>query len=124
MCGVLLFPTFANAACTLAEMAGNWQAYMLRYNGPFDSWAQCKLTISSTGKINNTTCKVMPVATHSFTAGSVKLGVGALCMFTAKFTINGVVHTVQHATLGRDKNFLSGVGQTTAQSLLFHMVRL
>jgi hypothetical protein len=81
--------------------------------------------IAANGKIANAPCNVMPVdpQPNNLTAGTWTLASGPNCMFTASFKVKNVLHTVQYATLGKGFTSLSGVGQTTQDSLLINLMK-
>src|SRR5687767_6304218 len=100
---VLLSPVAANAACLQLDMLGTWQVYAFNNQ---DQWIRCKLDISRTGAIADTSCTVSNgrrVDTLQFTKGSVKLQNAAACTFTGQWTLGqgqtALLNKVVHATL-------------------------
>ncbi|HET7681473.1 MAG TPA: hypothetical protein VFK79_15220, partial [Xanthobacteraceae bacterium] len=107
----LLFPAAAaNAACLQSDLGGTWQAYTLSIKGGNTYWARCKLVINgSTGAIANTNC-FTAFGYTALTQGKATLANAANCTFTAQYKIAGVLNTLVHGTLSKDKEVGQGVG--------------
>ena len=122
--GTAASPSLANAACALSDFAGRWHAYAIAANDTGANWTSCRLVISSTGKITNTTCVITNGSSFAFTNGSIALANATNCTFTARFTFAGLVHTVRHGTLSKDKLIGNAVGTFPGGGFVFNMTRL
>lgn len=100
----------ASAACLQSDAAGKWQSYStsITVAGPY--WLRCALTVSATGAISPATCFSSAGVTGNLSGGSVTLSNASKCTFTGTFTVSGVVNTLSHLTLAKNKAQAEGVG--------------
>ncbi len=115
-----LFPALANATCTQADLAGNWQAYVFNGQG---QWFRCKLQIDRAGNIADTTC-VTTSTSAKLTRGKVTLTAPAVCTFTAQYKLNGLPHKIDHGTLSKDKTIATAVGFAGNVKFIVHFTKL
>lgn len=121
-----LFPAAANAACTLADVAGKWQVYVwhnILIGKAAGDWFQCKLVIDRAGNVADTTCSSTSV-NNKLTNGKVTLANAAACTYTATYKLKGLPHRIDHATLAKDKNAATGVGLAGNVKMIYHFTRI
>jgi hypothetical protein len=108
---ILLNPAFANASCVQGDLTGKWQVYGLSVFDNGAGWIRCLFTVSSSGAIANTACTQSDGQSKNLRNGKVTLTNGATCTFTARFTLNGDLNKLLHATIAPDKQTAAGVGE-------------
>jgi hypothetical protein len=104
--GLISIGYSAQAACVQGDLQGNWQAYVMNNDA---EWNRCAMKFSSTGGASGS-CTNSSGSTDNITSG--KLTVNSNCLVTGNFSMsNGGKVTIQHATMGKDKFYLLGVGR-------------
>jgi hypothetical protein len=125
VCGTVLLPTVGQAACTLAQMQGVWQAYSVGWDGIQANWARCKLTVNAAGRITTGSCTTSDGTTAPATNGSFALQAANTCTYTGRFTVSGFVNQLRHMTLSRDKESANGIGTSTPPiTFVFSLTKL
>jgi hypothetical protein len=111
----------ALSACTQADTRGNWQAYSTNSSGLS---VYCKLGVSATGTISNSTCTATNGVSANFTNGKITLSSGPSCTFKGSFRLGGELNSVKSATMTRDKLIIQGVGTYPGGNFTFNLIRL
>jgi hypothetical protein len=119
-----LSPVAASAACTQADMAGTWYAYIYGVDSGVASWARCKLRADANGDIRDIPCSTSAGVQLELTNATVTLRVGAECAYSARFKIDGVVYAVRHITLSRDKITAEGAGFVEDRAIIISLTKL
>jgi hypothetical protein len=115
-----LSPAIADAACTQADLAGSWQAYVFNSQ---EQWFRCRLQINGAGDVADTTC-VTTSTSAALTRGTVDLIAPAVCTYTAQYKLKGFPHKIDHITLSKDKTIATGVGFAGNVKFIVHFTKL
>ncbi len=110
--------------CLLPNFAGGWKAYVSSVSGGKLVWASCRLVITSTGVIGNTTCPTSLGVSGAFTNAKLSIVSSAACEFKAVFKVAGVAYTASSITLSDDHLNATGVGLYGSNAFTIDMVKV
>lgn len=114
----------AYASCTQADGAGSWQAYSIFAESGGSAWLRCRLSINSVGTVATNACTRSDGVTASMTNGHINLVNAARCTFTGSFKLHGILNTIRHSTMSRDKISAEGVGTYPGGIFSFNLTKL
>jgi hypothetical protein len=106
----VLAPMAASAACTQANIAGRWNVYTFSVNGGQPAWVRCRIIVSATGSVTNTTCTAHTGQSLPLTGAHIDLTGAPICVYGGGFSLAGSANQLRHLTLSLDKQTASGVG--------------
>jgi len=115
----------AMAACSLADAAGQWQAYSFGVQqGTQPYWVRCMLTIKPNGVIDydSSTCTSSTGATTK-TFGVLRLIGTQLCIFDGYIYLDGIRNNVSRATMNASKDHVDGVGMFPGGLFFFNLTK-
>jgi hypothetical protein len=106
----VMAPMAASAACTQANIAGRWNIYVSGLNGGVASWVRCRIIVSATGSVANTTCNAHTGQPLPLTGAQINLTGAPICVYQGSFNLAGSANQLRHMTLSLDKQTASGAG--------------
>jgi len=120
----------AQSACTQADVAGTWTAYVVSQDTIGElAWTSCRFIIDATGafKSTNSTCSATGHVVR--VQGSLSLSAPALCAYKGAITISnrqGATSNIPSLTLSMDKQTAMGAGGENGANdvFMFSMVRI
>lgn len=115
----------ADAACTQADLAGTWNAYL----GGSSFWQRCVIVIGTNGVVRpGTTCVTGFGDSYRITGGKIVLG--RTCQGSGTITLQSpylydvVTASIEHATLDLTKSYASGVGAyNISQGFILNLIK-
>jgi hypothetical protein len=118
-------PAVASAACTQADVAGTWYAYVYGVDGGVGSWARCKLRVDAAGDVRDIPCQTSANQSLDLTNGRITLRHGDQCAYSARFRIGpDEIYDVRHITLSRDKITAEGAGIVEGRAIIVSLTKL
>jgi len=124
-CGVFLIAGAANAACTQANVAGDWTSYeVYAGGGETGSEVTCQLKIDAKGKIDAASSCKEGITKLGSATGSVVLTSGDRCAY--KVTISQAIRRddfALEATLSLNR-FMTGAGFHGGTTVEFNMIKV
>ena len=121
----LLAATGAHAACAQADLVGNWQLYVVTFDGTSVNdagWVRCGITVSAAAT-NNVRLATGGVGRNDLGVNYPVVTVGSTLTVNAACGVSGVIKsnpfslTITQMTMSLDQTRLTGVGSVTGGQL-------
>jgi hypothetical protein len=121
----------ASAACTQADLRGNWSENTLGTTLGLSTAVHCSLAINALGDIVKPSKCVSSTGKITVATGGVHLASAGECRYygTLTFSPTGGSMTLSYSTMTENKQLLEGVGYngliaTTGASILVNMIKV
>ena len=123
--GFLAGTGIANAGCAQTDLVGNWQFYIVTFDGSNVTdagWVRCGVNIGATAANNvrlatGAVCKLDSGANVAITTTGSTLTVSPACSVTGTIRTNVANLTAAQITMSLDQTRLTGVGALTGGQL-------
>jgi hypothetical protein len=120
---VLLVPAVVEAACSQADIAGNWQAVSSGYgNGRFYR-AECTVSVASNGSLSASNCSNTLGQAGTMSNARLTLSSKANCTYRGSFIWFNTLHQIEQLTLAGDRRAANGNGTLEKGHFTFVMTR-
>ena len=120
----LAFSASSYASCTLADLAGTWQAYVFSANIQAQAfWNRCTINMNPSGSLaTGSACQNSAGQTGQLT-GQVILLSSVNCIFRGRVFLAGSFNELTWMTMNRSKDHIDGTGGFNQGIFIFNMTR-
>jgi hypothetical protein len=119
----LLAPAMVMAACTQADISGQWQATSSGYGGGKFYRAECTLNVGANGAVSGSSCTNTQGQAGAMSDARLTLSSGANCSYRGSFIWFNTLHQLTQLTLTADKKSGNGAGTFEKGNFTFVMTR-
>jgi hypothetical protein len=119
----LLTPAIVMAACSQADISGQWQATASGYGGGRFYRAECTVSVGTNGAISGSSCTNTQGQTGAMTDARLILSSGTDCSYRGSFIWFNTLHQVNQLTLAGGRKAADGTGTFERGHFTFVMTK-